>query len=348
VSRPRISVVVPVYNVEKYLERCVDSIKNQTFKDLEIILVDDGSKDSSGRMCDELKETDKRIRVIHQANGGLGNARNSGLKAATGEYISFVDSDDYLALNTYEKLSEALKSTGAETCIFGFHRVKNGEIKFTNTNAVSGTFRGRDALENIFLNVLGSEPSCYNDFKILEQSSCFSLYSLDLIRKYNISYPPSGDFVSFSEDVLYNFDYYLRTSNVTVLNEAFYHYCQNPGTITTRYNENRWNLNVKLYKEQLRRAAAYIDDKDLLHKAEERMHRTFLAAARNCVMYISAFFTYKDGKRRIREICNDPVLQNVLKIYPWNKNPFKYRLFNFALKKRMLYFLYFLGKFKKK
>ena len=346
--RPRISVIIPVYNVEKYLERCVDSVINQTFKDLEIILVDDGSRDESGRICDEIKTTDNRIIVIHQSNGGLGFARNSGLKIATGEYVSFLDSDDYLRLDTYEKLNETIKLTDAETCIFSFCRVKNGEIKITQTNAISGTFKGREALYNIFLNVLGSEPSCYHDFRILWQSSCFSLYSLDLIKKYNISFPSEGDFVSFSEDVLYNFDYYSRATNVTIMNEAFYHYCLNPNTITTKYNENRFMLNVKLYKEQLRRAEEYIKDNDLLKKAEERMHRTFLAAARNAVMYISASFSYREGRRRIKDICNDSTLQKVLGFYPWKENPFKYRLFNYALSKHKLWFLYLLGKFKKK
>ena len=347
-SRPKISVIIPVYNVEKYLKRCVDSVIKQTFKDLEIILVDDGSKDGSGRICDEIKATDNRIKVIHQPNGGLGFARNSGLKIATGEYVSFLDSDDYLRLDTYEKLDETLKSTGAETCIFGFCRVKDGEIKFAQTNAIGGTYKGRDALYNIFLNVLGTEPSSYNDFRILWQSSCFSLYSLDLIRENDISFPSEGDFVTFSEDVLYNFDYYSRATNVTVMNEAFYHYCLNPNTITTKYNENRFMLNVKLYQEQLRRAAGYIKDDDLLKKAEERMHRTFLAAARNAVMYISAFFSYKEGRQRIKDICDNPVLQKVLSFYPWKENPFKYRLFNYALNKHMLRFLYLLGKFKKK
>ena len=347
-SQPRISVIIPVYNAEKYLERCVYSVINQTFKDLEIIMVDDGSKDESGRICDEIKSTDNRIKVIHQSNAGPGYARNSGLKIATGEYVSFLDSDDYLRLDAYEKLNETIKNTGAKTCIFSFCRVKNGEIKITQTNTISGTFKGRDALYNVFLNVLGTEPSCYNDFRILWQSPCFSLYSLDLIREKDISFPSEGDFASFSEDVLYNFDYYSHATNVTVINEAFYHYCLNPNTTTTRYNENRFMLNVKLYKEQLRRATEYIKDEDLLRNAEERMHRTFLAAARNAVMYISAFFSYKEGRQRIKDICNDSTLREVLGFYPWNKNPLKYRLFNYALSKSMLRFLYLLGKFKKK
>ena len=102
-----ISVIVPVYNVEQYLDRCVCSILNQTYQNLEIILVDDGATDSSGRMCDEYAKRDERIKVVHKQNGGLSDARNAGLAAATGEYIGYVDSDDWIEPDMYEKMYEA-------------------------------------------------------------------------------------------------------------------------------------------------------------------------------------------------------------------------------------------------
>jgi len=347
ISRPKVSVVIPVYNVEKYLKRCLDSVINQTLRDIEIIIVDDGSKDDSGRICDEIMATDKRIKVIHQPNGGTGFARNSGIKSATGEYVSFVDSDDYLEPDMYEKLHESVKNKDADTCIFGFHKVRDGKIFLTRTNAIKGTFKGEDALTHIFLNALGTEPSYPEDFKILWQSPCLSLYSLDLIRKHNVFFPSRGEFVSFSEDVLFNLDYYYRASNVTIVNEPFYFYCENPNTATTSYMEERFLKNVNLYKEQLNRVNNYLKNGKLLEKAEERLHRTFLASARNCIMSISAFFSYKEGRGRIIDICKHPVLCDVLHVYPWKKNPFKYRLFNYCLDKKKIWLLYFLGKFKK-
>ena len=101
-SRPKISVIVPVYNVEKYLDNCINSIVNQTYDNLEILLVDDGSKDNSGSLCDEWALRDNRIKVIHKQNGGASSARNAGLDAATGEYIGFVDADDYIDIDMYE------------------------------------------------------------------------------------------------------------------------------------------------------------------------------------------------------------------------------------------------------
>lgn len=102
-NKVKVSVVVPVYKVEKYLERCVNSIIKQSLSELEIILVDDGSPDNCGIMCDSFADKDNRIKVVHKANGGLSSARNAGLKIATGEYIGFVDSDDDIEIDMYEK-----------------------------------------------------------------------------------------------------------------------------------------------------------------------------------------------------------------------------------------------------
>ncbi len=109
-----ISIIVPVYNVEKYLERCVCSLINQTYQNIEIILVDDGSPDNSGKLCDELAKTDSRIRVIHKANGGVSSARNVALQEAKGKYIGFVDSDDWVEPNMFSTLVQALEDNKAQ------------------------------------------------------------------------------------------------------------------------------------------------------------------------------------------------------------------------------------------
>lgn len=115
--KPLISVVVPVYGVEKYLPKCVDSILNQSYQNLEILLVDDGSPDNCGKLCDSYAEKDSRIRVIHQKNGGLSAARNAGVAAAKGEYISLIDSDDHISPNMYARMYDAIRENGAQLCI---------------------------------------------------------------------------------------------------------------------------------------------------------------------------------------------------------------------------------------
>lgn len=123
-----LSIIVPVYNVEKYLHQCVDSILNQTFKDFELILVDDGSPDNCGVICDEYARKDKRVKVIHQKNRGLSAARNTGLRCASGGYICFVDSDDYVDKRMYEKMLCVLKSTGADMVKCGFKVFEENKI----------------------------------------------------------------------------------------------------------------------------------------------------------------------------------------------------------------------------
>ena len=123
-----ISIIVPIYNVEKYLKKCIDSIINQTYKNLEIILVDDGSPDNCGKICDEYAKKDNRIKVIHKENGGVSSARNVGVENATGEYIGFVDSDDYIEKDMYEVLINNLKKENADISIISNYEVYKNKI----------------------------------------------------------------------------------------------------------------------------------------------------------------------------------------------------------------------------
>lgn len=128
VSNPLISIIIPAYNVEEYISKCIDSILNQTYKNLEIILVDDGSIDKSGKICDFYKEKDNRIKVIHKENGGLSDARNTGIRESTGKYISFIDSDDYVD-NTYiEELYNLILNDNVDMAITS-HKIIGSKIK---------------------------------------------------------------------------------------------------------------------------------------------------------------------------------------------------------------------------
>ncbi|EME3187758.1 glycosyltransferase, partial [Enterococcus faecalis] len=142
---PKISIIVPVYNVEKYLEKCVRSILAQTFTDFELILVDDGSPDSSGAMCDQFAEQDQRVKVIHKENGGLSDARNAGIEIATGEYLGFVDSDDYIADDMYELLYTNIVKEDADLSICGIYDVYEGKEPIVKS-LIQGTFSREEAL----------------------------------------------------------------------------------------------------------------------------------------------------------------------------------------------------------
>jgi glycosyltransferase involved in cell wall biosynthesis len=131
----KISVIIPIYNVEKYLSVCLESVINQTYQNLEIILVDDGSTDACPKICDDYATKDNRIKLIHKKNGGLSDARNIGVKHATGDLISFVDSDDVLSLYFYEKLINILEENDADIVECGFRKFYNEkELSFVTKN----------------------------------------------------------------------------------------------------------------------------------------------------------------------------------------------------------------------
>ena len=178
----KISVIVPVYNVEQYLPQCLDSIINQTYKDLEIICVDDGSPDNSGKILDEYAKKDNRIKVIHQENGGLSEARNTGLDNATGDWISFVDSDDYVALDYYETMIKAVKENGADV-------VQCGHSVFSTQ--VDKTFSYKTKTVEGFINIIKNLKRGYVWNK---------LWKAELIQKNNLRFYPK----IYIEDILFS------------------------------------------------------------------------------------------------------------------------------------------------
>ena len=152
--RPLISVIVPVYKTEKFLQRCVDSIVSQTYRNLEIILVDDGSPDNSGELCDENAKKDTRIKVVHKENGGLSSARNAGLNIMTGKYVGFVDSDDWIETNMYEVLYSRMISENADISCCGIKICSDSSIlNYFNSNLDENfTLSRREALRELNYN----------------------------------------------------------------------------------------------------------------------------------------------------------------------------------------------------
>ena len=159
----KISIVIPVYNIEQYLDRCVESVLQQTYRNLDVILVDDGSPDRCGELCDRWAEQDERVRVIHKENGGLSDARNCGISQANGEYIAFVDSDDFIAADMMEKLHRALRENDAEISICNFHFVDEDGAPIERKNRYlpirDETISGEEAIANMQFD---RDGGCYN------------------------------------------------------------------------------------------------------------------------------------------------------------------------------------------
>lgn len=219
-----ISIIVPVYNVEQYLNRCVTSLVNQTLKDIEILLVDDGSPDSCPQMCDEWAERDSRIRVVHKKNEGLGYARNSGMDLARGEYIAFVDSDDYVNENTYKKLYEQTEQ-GKFDIVYCGHRCEYEKGLWKNVRDFEDerTFIGMDAV-NVSKAFLVKE----NGLPRLTLSVWHSIYRRDLVKSIRFN----SERNVCSEDVPFQVEVTRKAQAIKFIPDCFYNYCLNGGSLT--------------------------------------------------------------------------------------------------------------------
>lgn len=207
-ERDLISIIVPVYNVEKYLDRCVESIRQQTYQKLEIILVDDGSTDSSPAKCDAYAQADSRIRVVHKPNGGLSDARNAGLLLASGDYIGYVDSDDWIEPDMYARMHGACVAHRAQLAVCRyFSEYENRTVSGGDGSVVP---LGREALLKIYI-------AGHNEY-VIYNSVWSKLFSRELVS--GMLFPKGRN----SEDIMYTTRAFCRAERAVYIDQCFYHY----------------------------------------------------------------------------------------------------------------------------
>ncbi|MBO5143174.1 MAG: glycosyltransferase [Clostridia bacterium] len=218
----KISIIVPIYKVEKYLKECVDSITGQTYSDLEIILVDDGSPDNCGVMCDELAKQDKRIKVIHKKNGGLSDARNAGIEIATGKYIMFIDSDDLMELTACEKLVTEIHEKNAQMVIGNFIYVNDDGTPWKQE------VFPKEKYKNFKLSIKDYRDSFY----VMNSAVWNKIYRLDFIRENNMKFIVGIP----GEDAPFTTLYFIKSKDVFYINDIVYKYRQRGDTTSISNN----------------------------------------------------------------------------------------------------------------
>lgn len=234
----RFSILVPVYQSEKYLPECIMSIKNQSYADYEVILVDDGSTDASGSICDIYKKNDSRVRVIHKNNEGLLMARRDAIKEAHGEYLIFVDSDDTMQPNELERISLAIDATYPDIVLFNAYLL-HGECKrvFYSDLFAEGLYKESE----IFLKKMAKDFSINGMWLKAVKSSVIDRYkNYEQIR-----------YVSNGEDLLQSVEFYSRAKSIYYLNEALYNYRINSQSMTNNYSKNYYISFREAFKELL-------------------------------------------------------------------------------------------------
>lgn len=243
---PKISIIVPIYNVEKYLDRCMQSLLGQTLKDIEIIMVDDGSPDNCPKLCDEYEKTDSRVKVIHKKNGGLGYARNSGLDVASGEYVAFVDSDDFIEDSMYAKLYNAAVKENADVAYcnhFIFHTATGRLEKPYAPVEKSITFRGSEVVDEVMKNMIASAPETSTERKYY-MSVWRGIFRRSVIG--DLRFESERDYLS--EDIIYQVAVLQRVSAVTFIHDRLYYYRENEISLTHAYRKDRVEKSIALYE----------------------------------------------------------------------------------------------------
>lgn len=232
-----VSLIVPVYNAQKYLDKCINSLLAQTYKDIEIILVDDGSTDDSLKICNKYADLDARVKVFHQENAGVSAARNYGLDNCCGDYVSFVDSDDWVEQAMVEEMLALLASTNADMGIFGYYIVNNGKqitARVAEKNEVIDISENVERIVQLCLSSVINPPHS-------------KIYKQAILEEYQIRFDVD---TSLGEDFIFNLEYVSHIESVALGKEKLYYYkSDNNGSLTNQFRKNLLHEELKMYQK---------------------------------------------------------------------------------------------------
>ena len=310
-----ISVIVPVYRVEKYLNECIDSILSQTYENFELILVDDGSPDNSGKICDEYAEKDKRIKVIHKENGGVSSARNLGLDNANGEYVTFIDSDDFVDKRYLKALYNSLKDSGSDVSV----------CRFSKYSSLGYSIYPEDFPKSTLIK--NNSDEFFDFFSRYFSLKCHVFGSVwrCLFKKSTIGETRFDKNIRISEDLLFTTNVVFNSKNISFVNESLYFYRMDNSSATSSYKKSFFESQAQLSHE-LCVLFAKIDKKgfDKILKRYNALLCYYLLS--NELKFRKSNPDYKENLKKIRksELYKDFALFSGLKIV---KSKMKIKLF---------------------
>ena len=277
-----VTIIVPVYKTEKYLRRCIKSITRQDYKNLEIILVDDGSPDNSGVLCDELSRIDSRIHVVHKLNGGLSSARNAGIEIARGSYVCFIDSDDYVEIDYVSTLYRLIKKYDADLSKINYVEVNTDDYSEKSSNAVETLYQGRDV------------EKAYLQLKV--DSACVFMYKRSLIGSTRFLEGKT------SEDIPFNFALFQKADRFVYLPKNKYYYWHNPDSISNGPLDKNY-LNYLLFRRDIYDYYQKQDNTELSTLSEVLYARAAMGMMARMAFYgVSGDIDEKEYKDQLKKI----------------------------------------------
>lgn len=266
----KVSVIIPVYNAEVYLKSCIESIQNQTFKDIEIIIVNDGSTDNSLSICLDYAKTDNRIVVINKPNGGVSSARNAGIQVAKGEYIGFVDADDWIEPEMYESMYHQIKHDQSDICMCNYVEECNGDIKRIPLNIPSNKdiLLKPEIVNYLVINMIGPE-NVNSDSRPIMGSVWRLLIKKDYLVSNNIKFPLG---IPVMEDLIFCVNALRKSEKVSVNQGFYYHYIFHSGSVGRSYCKdlNKVQLEVFSLLEDM------LFNETIYEKAKRRLNMRYI------------------------------------------------------------------------
>lgn len=325
-----ISVIVPVYNVEKYLKECVDSILNQTYTNIEIILVDDGSKDKSGAICDEYEKVDNRVKAIHKQNGGVCSARNLALSEISGEWIAFIDSDDWIESNYIEELYKCAIDTNSDIVACGYNRVTGQNKESINNSGKITELNAREFL-----------------IKVLNPQTGMGFCHMKLYKKAAIKDVLFDTNLIVGEDALFNEQIACNVKKVCILEKNVYNYRINANSVVRKYEPeyaNKYLKSMEVNKGYL--LNNYVGDKEIM--------QNYYNYAAFHVLLIAVNFCFnldnneKNGRQLLKEICKIKTFKNAIKNSNYDNLSLTRKITLFTIKNKLYFLTELICKFRQK
>lgn len=301
-----LSVIVPVYNTGEYLYRCVDSIISQSLEEIEIILVNDGSTDNSGEICDAYLKKDNRVRVIHKKNAGVSIARNEGIQVARGNYIGFVDSDDWIDSEMYESMVKAAETTDADVVMCDAKTVyEDGKIQMDTITQLAGnqSLKKTDFTPSLLLEMAGSACRCiYKNNK----------YSYELQKSHELLFPFG---VKFSEDRIFNLYAFGQSDKIFYIKEPFYNRYVNKKSAVHRFHEDYFEAYKKAAKGIQQAIRDVWEDNIDLQRAYLGQFINGAVGAICNYYYKASPLTTIEKKKMVERLCEDRQLRTAIETY---------------------------------
>lgn len=304
----KVTAVVPIYNAEKYLDECIESIVNQTYKNLEIILVNDGSKDKSPQICDKWARKDNRITVIHKSNEGAGASRNRGINAATGDYIFFVDSDDYIAPTLVEKCLNAISDSDSAIVMFGTTNVtETGEtINNIIPHSDKNIFENAEVQEELLPELLFSENKKVRNVQLIVCMAHF--YSLSIIKKTNWKFKSEKEYLS--EDLYSYLNLIPYITKFAIISESFYYYRHGHESLSASSRLTDYTMIRKYYEQCVDLCKKFNYNNKVLKNISE----PYLSFTICCLKAkIREQITFCEKRKQINAILKDELLHKLIK-----------------------------------